>query len=430
MPDITGRQGKPLLHKGLFSSGRRSVFLSLHTFFITLLLGLCGTDVAVALGPMATRIVGRVAKQRLSWERGNVPPGLASEAKARFLEQTTVKGGRTVTLGEMATAAKGFAESPHGEWTKGFHFWNVPQGTKAVGSSTGSCGTGDATPAHPCIWKACLNYTERLFNEYGSLIAGASGTQASTGVEGISSLGFMVDLLADLHSPVRMGATERYGSSVRVNVDLNGTKFSTTEWGLWEEDTYLSHALESKGFHNWTDYADSLPQKTVTREKGFIQATAVKFGDIGCLNDAVATGMFSTWANQSHARLGSQVCLEAGGCPDDFFNSVLFDALETQILLCAYRTAKAVDLLFVTPPDNVVGASCRKNIPFNLDNNIMAISVSAVFAVAAILFFCVFLPQIKKAQSPGFSRPNSPDSPLSTGSTESSMSYKTMSFPE
>ena len=389
---------------------------------------------SAGLGPMATRIVGRVANQRLTWTRGMVPPPLAAVAAERVVEQTGTdsKTGQPNTLGDAGLAAKSFAASPEGQWTSGFHFWIVPPGTTLVMPTTGSCNkeTGEK---RPCVWRPALNYTSLLYNRYGPEAAGATGASAETGAPGVTALGFMIDLYGDLHTPVRLGKTTKFGADVAVTGTLSGA-FSTTEWGLWEDDTFLSHVLLHKGFHNWTHYADHLARSNIFFEREFRDSANVDLGAIGCFETKLVTDMLSAWGNQSHALLAAEACLRksSSACtaadPDFFIH--LADIIEYQLLLCAARLSNVMDLLFITPPANAVSTACRKNIPFSLDNNILAISVSVIFFVAAVLFFCVFLPKIKSAQmkQQDLARPDSPlsvDSPIGSDSSERSY-YRTM----
>ena len=217
---------------------------------------------------------------------------------------------------------------------------------------------------------------------------------------------------------MRMGSKERYGSSVKVNVDLNGTRFSTTEWGLWEEDEYLSHARTER-VSQLVALCRFPTKKIVTKERHFIQETTVKFGDVGCLDDGIVKGLFASWGNQSFTLLQSQKCVHDGGAPG-VFDSVLFDTIETQILLCAYRASKAIDILFVTPPDNVVGPSCREySIQFGQQHHGNQRQCRVCCGCDTL-----FLRVLATNKKPGacFSRPNSPDSPLSTVSTENNTS--------
>ena len=207
----------------------------------------------------------------------------------------------------------------------------------------------------------------KAFDQYGSSSAGASGKVANTGIPDTSSLGLVVDLYSDLHSPVRLGPSSRYGEHVMVrNVRLNKSLpeiIETSEFGLWEEDPFLLELIRWKGYENWTTYADALLRDKRLLDPSLRTLTNIDFGQIGCFNNKLATSMFSTWANESAALLRAESCLSDNklekGCSQDFFQN-LANSLELRLLTCSLRVANSMDLLFITPPDNVISPLCKK----------------------------------------------------------------------
>ena len=380
-----------------------------------------GIIFANSFSTTAIKIISRIAENQVSWEKNMLPPFLAAIAKKRLQEQ--VSSGNSQTLSDVALKAKTFALTNSGEWSSVFHFWHVPLNVNIIKPNTGSCMKTIMDSRNPCIWKAALNYTSKIFDEYGSSAAGASGGKSSVGVPSSSSLGFMVDLYSDLHSPVRMGPTTNYGKNIKVqNIQLNSSlpKISeSNEFDIWEADEFLFQLIRWKGYLNWTHYADSLLKDKRLVDPKFRKTTDIDFGEIGCFDSKLIQSMFSTWANESATLLRAEKCLASNSCKPSgqvtFFQNIA-NLLELRMLTCAMRIANAMDLLFITPPDNVISPLCKKKVPFSLDNNILAISVTIVFVLAAMLFFCVFLPKIKKAQEMQ-QRPYSPNSPESDSSS-------------
>ena len=219
--------------------------------------------------------------------------------------------------------------------------------------------------------------------------------------------------------------------NVRLNKSLPEI-IETSEFGLWEEDPFLLELIRWKGYENWTTYADALLRDKRLLDPSLRTLTNIDFGQIGCFNNKLATSMFSTWANESAALLRAESCLSDNklekGCSQDFFQN-LANSLELRLLTCSLRVANSMDLLFITPPDNVISPLCKKNVPFSIDNNILAISVTIIFVLAAMLFFCVFLPKIKRAQE-STERPYStdPDSPLTDTSIISNNSRRHQNY--
>eukprot|EP00943_MAST-04B_sp_MAST-4B-sp1_P006391 g6391.t1 len=381
---------------------------------------------ANGLSNTAVKIISRIAEKSVSWEKNNCPPSLAAVAKARVRQQ--VYFGNSQSLSDVALEAKSYALKTEGQWTSGFHFWNVPIDVEIIKPNTGSCVKTIMDKRNPCIWKAALNYTNKIFDQYGSSAAGATGDQASTGVPDASSLGFIVDLYTDLHSPVRLGPTTNYGKNVKIqNIQLNKTLpkiLETSEFDLWEDDPFLIELMQWKGYENWTHYADALlKDKRLSDDKAFLKSTEIDFGEIGCFDSNLVKSMFSVWANESASLLRAEKCFSSNSCypsseeeKQEVFFQNLANELELRILTCSIRIAKSMDLLFITLPDDAISPVCKKNLPFSLDNNILAISVTIVFVLAAMLFFCVFLPKIKKAQELQ-RRPYSPNSPESDRSS-------------
>ena len=152
-----------------------------------------------------------------------------------------------------------------------------------------------------------------------------------------------------------------------------------------------THPLE--GYENWTTYADALLRDKRLSDPVLRTLTNIDFGQIGCFNIKLVTSMFATWANESAALLRAESCLSDNkmekGCSQDFFQN-LANSLELRLLTCSLRVANSMDLLFITPPDNVISPLCKKNVPFSIDNNILAISVTIIFVLAAMLFLCIF----------------------------------------
>lgn len=380
---------------------------------------------ANGLSTTAVKMISRIAENSVSWEKNMLPPSLAAVAKARVRQQ--VYFGNSQSLSDVALQAKSYALTPEGQWSAGFHFWNVPIDVEIIKPNTGSCLKTIMDKRNPCIWKAALNYTNEIFDQYGSSAAGATGDKASTGVPDASSLGFIVDLYSDLHSPVRLGPTINYGKDVKIqNVQLNKTLpkiLETSEFDLWEDDPFLIEVMRWKGYENWTHYADALLKDKRLFEPTFRKSTEIDFGEIGCFDSNLVKSMFSVWANESVSLIRAEKCFSSNSCypsseeeKQELFFQNLANELELRILTCSIRIANAMDLLFITPPDNVISPLCKKKLPFSLDNNILAISVTIVFVLAAMLFFCVFLPKIKKAQELQ-QRPYSPNSPESDTSS-------------
>ena len=414
-------------------SGQAQV-VYLFIFFLVQPLFQQETRSVYALSPTAVKIISHLAAQQVSWKKNMLPPPLSNVAEQRFKEQVVV--GASETLSDVALSAKSYASTQEGAWSAGFHFWHAPKGILHVSPTTGSCSSSKLDKNNPCIWKATLNYTSKLFDQYGSSSAGASGKVANTGIPDTSSLGLVVDLYSDLHSPVRLGPSSRYGEHVRVrNVRLNKSLpeiIETSEFGLWEEDPFLLELIRWKGYENWTTYADALLRDKRLSDPVLRTLTNIDFGQIGCFNIKLVTSMFATWANESAALLRAESCLSDNkmekGCSQDFFQN-LANSLELRLLTCSLRVANSMDLLFITPPDNVISPLCKKNVPFSIDNNILAISVTIIFVLAAMLFFCVFLPKIKRAQE-STERPYStdPDSPLTDTSIISNNSRRHQNY--
>ena len=62
--------------------------------------------------------------------------------------------------------------------------------------------------------------------------------------------------------------------------------------------------------------------------------------------------------------LQAEKCLASNSCKPSgqvtFFQNIT-NLLELRILTCAMRIANAMDLLFITPPDNVISPLCKKS---------------------------------------------------------------------